>query len=650
MSILVTGSLAIDRIMVFPDRFKNHILPDKLHILSVSFHVPEMREFFGGCAGNIAYGLKLLGADPLIMASAGRDFGAYADWLDRHGIRRDGIQIHDDAHTAQCFITTDLDDNQIVAFHPGAMERASELRVEERSDEISLAIVGPDDNAAMRKHAAALKQKGVPTVIDPGQQLINFDPDGLLTFLEGAHVFVANDYEWAVTLERTGIAEDELARRAGAIIVTRGAKGSTILQAGRRTEVPPGTGRARGRSHRLRRRVSRGTPVRARARSSARGRGAHRVADGIARGRGTRHAVGAHRRGRHPRALREGVRRAVPGPALSDAVDAVVVGAGIVGLAVAEALAQARALGRRRRAARGHRARDQQPQQPGDPRRPLLPGGLVEGAAVRGGARGAVCALCARRHPAPAPRQAGGGRRAQPRSRRSSVCVRSAPRTAHPDLALLDADGVRRRAPDVRAVAALDSPATGIVDAHALALSFAAGRRTPRRDARARARGDRDRARGVRPSRRGARSGRGPRVDPRRRRHQRGRARERRASPRSPASTSMRAACGCGPARATTSRSRRRRRCASSSSSIRCRAAAGLGVHVTLDLAGRVRFGPDATYVDRARLRRRSREGGRASPRRRGATCPRCATRGSRPTRPASARSSRDRARRSATS
>jgi adenosine kinase len=239
MSILVTGSLAIDRIMVFPDRFKNHILPDKLHILSVSFHVPEMREFFGGCAGNIAYGLKLLGADPLIMASAGRDFGAYAEWLDRHGIRRDGIQIHDDAHTAQCFITTDLDDNQIVAFHPGAMERASELRVEERSDEISLAIVGPDDNAAMRKHAAALKQKGVPTVIDPGQQLINFDPDGLLTFLEGAHVFVANDYEWAVTLERTGIAEDELARRAGAIIVTRGAKGSTILQAGRRTEVPP---------------------------------------------------------------------------------------------------------------------------------------------------------------------------------------------------------------------------------------------------------------------------------------------------------------------------------------------------------------------------------------------------------------------------
>ena len=238
MSILVTGSLAIDRIMVFPDRFKNHILPDKLHILSVSFHVPEMRTFFGGCAGNIAYGLKLLGADPLVFATAGDDFGAYAAWLDEHRIRRDGIRIHADAHTAQCFITTDLDDNQIVAFHPGAMERAKELRIEEVAGEASLAIVGPDDNAAMRKHAATLKRLGVPTVIDPGQQLIGFDPDGLLTFLEGARVFIANDYEWAVTLDRTGIPEEDLARRADAIIVTRGASGSTILADGLRTEIP----------------------------------------------------------------------------------------------------------------------------------------------------------------------------------------------------------------------------------------------------------------------------------------------------------------------------------------------------------------------------------------------------------------------------
>ena len=238
MSILVTGSLAIDRIMVFPDRFKNHILPDKLHILSVSFHVPEMREFFGGCAGNIAYGLKLLGADPLILGAAGRDFGAYAAWLDQHGIRRDAIRIFDDAHTAQCFITTDLDDNQIVAFHPGAMERAGALHVADVAEPISLAIIGPDDNAAMRNHKAALAKRGVPTVIDPGQQLINFDGPGLLGFLDGAHVYIVNDYEWAVTLERTGVPEAELVKRANAVIVTRGAEGSTVFERGQRIDVP----------------------------------------------------------------------------------------------------------------------------------------------------------------------------------------------------------------------------------------------------------------------------------------------------------------------------------------------------------------------------------------------------------------------------
>ena len=238
MPILVTGSLAIDRIMVFPDRFKNHILPDKLHVLSVSFHVPTLEEFFGGCAGNVAYGLKLLGAEPLVVAAVGRDFGAYAVWLDRWGIRRDGIRVFEEAHTAQCFITTDLDDNQIAAFHPGAMERARELRIEDFVDGVAIALVGPDDNAAMRRHAAALKARGIPTVIDPGQQLIAFDGPGLLDFLSGARVYVVNDYEWAVTLERTGLGEDELARRAEAIVVTRGAQGSTILEGGRRIEIP----------------------------------------------------------------------------------------------------------------------------------------------------------------------------------------------------------------------------------------------------------------------------------------------------------------------------------------------------------------------------------------------------------------------------
>ncbi|HSJ97262.1 MAG TPA: carbohydrate kinase family protein [Myxococcota bacterium] len=239
MSILITGSLAIDRIMVFEDRFKNHILPDKLHILSISFHVPTLDEFLGGCAGNIAHGVKLLGGDPLVVAAAGRDFGPYAASLDARGIRRDGIAVFDDAYTAQCFITTDLDDNQIVAFHPGAMARAAGIAVERFLEGVSVALVGPDDNAAMRRHAATLKARGVPVVADPGQQLINFDGPGLLEFLDGARVYVVNDYEWAVTLDRTGLAEQELAGRAGAIVVTRGAEGSTILEGGARVEVPP---------------------------------------------------------------------------------------------------------------------------------------------------------------------------------------------------------------------------------------------------------------------------------------------------------------------------------------------------------------------------------------------------------------------------
>ena len=239
MPILVTGSLAIDRIMVFPDRFRNHILPDKLHILSVSFHVPTLEQFFGGCAANVAYGLKLLGAEPLILAAAGRDFGPYAEWLDRCEIRRDAIRIFEDAYTAQCFITTDLDDNQITAFHPGAMERAALLDVGAVGDPLELALVGPDDRAAMRKHAAALKARGVPTVIDPGQQLINFEGEELLEFLEGARVYVVNDYEWALTLERTGLTEDALAARVEAAVVTRGAKGSTLLAEGARLEIPP---------------------------------------------------------------------------------------------------------------------------------------------------------------------------------------------------------------------------------------------------------------------------------------------------------------------------------------------------------------------------------------------------------------------------
>ena len=149
MSILVSGSLAIDYIMVFRDRFKNHILPDRLHVLNVAFHVPTLRRSFGGTAGNIAYHLRLLGDDPLLLASVGSDFSPYAEWLDRHGIDRRFVRTYDDLLTAQAFITTDLDDNQITAFHSGAMERANDLKVDDVTDAVALGIVSPNAKQAM---------------------------------------------------------------------------------------------------------------------------------------------------------------------------------------------------------------------------------------------------------------------------------------------------------------------------------------------------------------------------------------------------------------------------------------------------------------------------------------------------------------------
>lgn len=239
MTVLVTGSMAIDRIMVFPDRFKNHILPDKLHMLNVAFHVPELQQFFGGTAGNIAYGLRLLGDDPVILAAVGSDFGAYAAWLDESGLRRDGIHTFDDAYTAQAFITTDLDDNQIIAFHPGAMGRSAEVGLELISDAIEWAVVSSNDKAAMQQYAAALKQRGVRTMIDPSHQLPVFQGPELVEFIDGAELYVANDYEWALTLEQTGLSEAALFERVGAAVITRGAEGSTICHGSERVEIPP---------------------------------------------------------------------------------------------------------------------------------------------------------------------------------------------------------------------------------------------------------------------------------------------------------------------------------------------------------------------------------------------------------------------------
>jgi len=239
MTILVSGSLALDHIMVFPDRFKDHILPDKLHILNVSFNIDSLRTHFGGVAGNIAYHLRLLGEDPLIVATAGSDFGPYAEWLDRHGIRRDGIRILDDLRTAQGFVTTDLDDNQIWAFYVGAMARAHEAPLPPREEPLGIAIVSSDSRDAMLSRARELKGRGVPTWVDPSHALPILGGDELVELIEGAAGYVVNDYEWSLTLEKTGLPEEEISRRCAAVVVTRGEQGSTIHEGERKSEIPP---------------------------------------------------------------------------------------------------------------------------------------------------------------------------------------------------------------------------------------------------------------------------------------------------------------------------------------------------------------------------------------------------------------------------
>ncbi|MDH3418823.1 MAG: PfkB family carbohydrate kinase, partial [Gammaproteobacteria bacterium] len=176
MSALICGSIAYDNIMVFPDSFKNHILPEQIHILNVAFLVPEMRREFGGCALNIAYNLKLLGEEPLPMGTAGADFGPYGEWLERWSIRQDHIRVLDDVYTAQAFITTDLDDNQITAFHPGAMN-CSHMNQTSAAADASIAMISPDGRDGMVAHAAELAASGVPFVFDPGQGLPVFDGD-----------------------------------------------------------------------------------------------------------------------------------------------------------------------------------------------------------------------------------------------------------------------------------------------------------------------------------------------------------------------------------------------------------------------------------------------------------------------------------------
>jgi adenosine kinase len=238
MSILVSGSVALDHIMVFPDRFRDHILPEKLHMLNVSFNISSMKVHFGGVAGNIAYMLKLLGADSYILATAGNDFGPYADWLDRHGISRAGIRIIEDLRTAQGFVTTDIDDNQIWAFYVGAMAHAHEARVDDIKQEIRIAIVSSNGKEAMLEHAQELKRRRIPTFIDPSHGLPILSREELIELIDGCAAYIVNDYEWSVTLEKTGLGEDEIQSRCDAVIITRGPEGSEIRSEGQTVEIP----------------------------------------------------------------------------------------------------------------------------------------------------------------------------------------------------------------------------------------------------------------------------------------------------------------------------------------------------------------------------------------------------------------------------
>ena len=238
MSVLICGSMAYDHIMVFQDQFKNHILPDKVHILNVSFLVPEMRREFGGCAGNIAYNLNLLDTSlALPMATVGKDFESYAYWMDSHNINRKYIKVIEDAYTAQAFITTDLDDNQITAFHPGAMNHSQENNISDVSS-CSLGIVSPDGRDGMLKHAQQFTEKNIPFIFDPGQGLPMFNGEELIQFIEQANWVTVNDYEWQMMKEKTGLSKKEITEKVEALIVTRGGEGSHIYTKEGLIEVP----------------------------------------------------------------------------------------------------------------------------------------------------------------------------------------------------------------------------------------------------------------------------------------------------------------------------------------------------------------------------------------------------------------------------
>ncbi|MBI5335871.1 MAG: carbohydrate kinase family protein [Burkholderiales bacterium] len=237
MSILICGSLAFDTITTFPGRFKQQILPDQLHILNVSFLVPTLKREFGGCAGNIAYTLRQLGGQPLIKAALGADGGPYLERLQGWGVDLRHVSVVQESYTAQAIIITDQDNNQITAFHPGAMQYAHQAPITP-DDDIELAIIAPDGRQAMLDHAEQLAAAGVPFVFDPGQGLPMFDGAELRRFIDLATWITVNDYEGRMLCERTGLSPEAMSRQVRALIITLGAEGCEVWQDGARAHVP----------------------------------------------------------------------------------------------------------------------------------------------------------------------------------------------------------------------------------------------------------------------------------------------------------------------------------------------------------------------------------------------------------------------------
>ena len=238
MSILICGSMAFDTIGVFKDQFKNHILPESIYKLSVAFYVPELRKEFGGTAGNIAYNLKLLDDNPIIMATVGNDFLLYFNWLNQNRINTRFVKEIKHLYTAQAFITTDLSNNQITVFHPGAMVESHQNKISEATD-VCLAIIAPDGKDGMINHAQECKALNIPFMFDPGQGLPMFNKEELLKFIDDASYIAVNDYEATLLTEKTSLSREEISKKVEAFIITMGAEGSIIYAKNKTYKIDP---------------------------------------------------------------------------------------------------------------------------------------------------------------------------------------------------------------------------------------------------------------------------------------------------------------------------------------------------------------------------------------------------------------------------